>query len=55
LKIEYLLKSLSAGVAVGRHGEVGLPRYFYGKYFKIDPPEADLKYSIFNQKFSIIS
>jgi len=41
LTIEYLWKSLRSVIFL-----IGL--------FKIDPPEADLKYSIFNRKYSII-
>jgi hypothetical protein len=34
--------------------DVALLRHFYDRFFINDPPEADLKYSIFKLKYSII-
>jgi len=45
-------------VEVGHAAQVIAPRvapiYFYRLFYKVDPPQADLKYSIFNRKYSII-
>jgi hypothetical protein len=44
-------------VEVARAAQALAPRVapsFLVGFFKIDPPEANLKYSIFNRKYSII-